>query len=239
MYIEINDEGQYYSENCYLAYNGFKLKGYEIRKFLFSDLKAGMIRLEPGNIVYGNINSVRLALKYLGKAQPPCLDIPDILLPWCHRKIFHSTLGQIRYESAKWPVFLKPAEGHKLFTGYVMKDFLGVIQTAGFPEEMPVLCSEVVKFTSEYRAFIHLNDLLGIKHYKGNPFIAPCEATVMEMIKAYAEHAPAAYSLDVGILEDGRTALVEINDGFSLGAYGLPSLYYVKLIETRWNELCR
>lgn len=34
-------------------------------------------------------------------------------------------------------------------------------------------------------------------------------------------HVARAYTLNFGVLEDGRTALVEVNDGLSFGCYGL------------------
>ena len=37
--------------------------------------------------------------------------------------------------------------------------------------------------------------------------------------------------------KDGRTLLVELNDAYSLGCYGLPSVSYAKLISARWSQL--
>ena len=36
---------------------------------------------------------------------------------------------------------------------------------------------------------------------------------------------------------DGRTLLVEINDGYSRGCYGLPPNLYAQLLSARWAEL--
>lgn len=51
--------------------------------------------------------------------------------------------------------------------------------------------------------------------------------------------APSAYCLDVGILDTGETALIEINDAFSCGSYSMSSETYSKLLITRWNELIK
>jgi len=48
---------------------------------------------------------------------------------------------------------------------------------------------------------------------------------------------PAACSLDFGITDYGRTLLVEINDGFSIGAYGLDEELYAKFLMARWAEI--
>ena len=46
-----------------------------------------------------------------------------------------------------------------------------------------------------------------------------------------------ACSMDICVTKDGRTLLVEFNDAYSLGAYGLPDIYYAKLISARWSQL--
>lgn len=45
--------------------------------------------------------------------------------------------------------------------------------------------------------------------------------------------------LDFGVTSDGRTLLIEMNDGYSLGAYGLEPELYAKLLTARWAELNR
>jgi hypothetical protein len=40
-------------------------------------------------------------------------------------------------------------------------------------------------------------------------------------------------------LDDGNTALIEWNDGFALGSYGLEKEIYTELILTRWEEILK
>lgn len=56
---------------------------------------------------------------------------------------------------------------------------------------------------------------------------------------AIAAHvdAPAGYALDVEVCEDGRTLLVEVNDGYAVGSYGLVPTIYAALIDARWAQL--
>ncbi|MMZ67938.1 hypothetical protein D1872_305770 [compost metagenome] len=49
--------------------------------------------------------------------------------------------------------------------------------------------------------------------------------------------APKGYAVDFGLTDKGETLLVEVNDGYSLGHYGLFSLDYAKLLSARWAEL--
>jgi hypothetical protein len=47
----------------------------------------------------------------------------------------------------------------------------------------------------------------------------------------------AAYAIDFGVLRDGRTALLDVNDGYSLGTCGCPPEISVEVLITRWTEL--
>lgn len=44
----------------------------------------------------------------------------------------------------------------------------------------------------------------------------------------------AGYGMDFGVIEDGSTVLDEVNDGYSLGAYGFEHYDYVR---ARWAGL--
>jgi hypothetical protein len=124
----------------------------------------------------------------------------------------------------------------KLFDGVVFRAFKDMIPTAYIPPDQPVVCSEVVEFVTEYRVFVLEQDVIGIKHYKGDFRRYPDCAVVDAAVAAYWP-SPSAYGIDFGVTRDGRTLLVETNDGYSLGCYGLPPLLYSTLLERRWLEL--
>lgn len=48
-----------------------------------------------------------------------------------------------------------------------------------------------------------------------------------------------AYSIDLGVTADGQTLLVEVNEGYTLGGYGLASVVYARFLETRWEQFVR
>ncbi len=54
------------------------------------------------------------------------------------------------------------------------------------------------------------------------------------MIQSWA--GPSCYALDVGII-GSVTALVEINDFYSIGNYGLGPKEYVEMLMLRWSQL--
>lgn len=50
--------------------------------------------------------------------------------------------------------------------------------------------------------------------------------------------APRAfYAIDFGVLSTGETALVEMNDGFAVGAYSIDAANYTDTIAPRWVQL--
>ncbi|WP_238996654.1 ATP-grasp domain-containing protein [Paenibacillus pinistramenti] len=49
--------------------------------------------------------------------------------------------------------------------------------------------------------------------------------------------APNGYAVDIGLTDKGETLLIEVNDGYALGQYGLNTLDYAKLLSARWSEL--
>ena len=62
-------------------------------------------------------------------------------------------------------------------------------------------------------------------------------AAAKSAIAEYSRVGPVAYGIDFGVLTDGRTVLVEVNEGYSLNPYGLESMEYAELLEARWLQL--
>lgn len=51
------------------------------------------------------------------------------------------------------------------------------------------------------------------------------------------EGRPNACSMDICYTKDGRTLLVEMNDAYALGCYGLEKVMYARFISARWSQL--
>ena len=134
------------------------------------------------------------------------------------------------------PIHIKPLIHHKLFSGMVVRAFRDLISTAGVPSELPVLAQEYVDFISEWRAAILRDRILKIGHYRGDPLAFPDAQAVKSAVPAFTDR-PIAFAMDWGVTSSGQTLLVEVNDGFSLGNYGLSGSQYTALIEARWRQL--
>jgi len=224
--------------NHYNAADWFETMGYEVIPFVELDEIVGLEKETP---VVGGISNVKKALEKLGITPPPPIDIPNSLEKYTNRKIWKTTLGEIHNNEDCWPVFIKPLLEGKRFTGHVIKSYVDTIKTSGTPLDLQVIASEVVKWECEYRCFILKGKVIDARRYMGDVRWHPNIDLVEQMVVDFKD-APAAYSIDVGKMVDisGKicdTSLVEVNDGYSLGTYGLPAHLQVKMIIARWNEM--
>lgn len=191
--------------------------------------------------ICGDMNAMHGAMKQLEIAVPEPNDFPECLSPYFHRRVWKSTLGALTssLEGAEGPsLFAKPAGRRKLFTGRVFSDSSDLCHVSGFSRHEPIWCSDVVSWTSEFRIYVIGTDVVAADHYSGDA-VAPDMAIVREAIHVYRASglAPAAYGIDFGLLDSGETALIEANDGYSLGAYQIEAAPYTDLLFTRWREL--
>lgn len=231
--------------NTYTAWYAAAKAGHYIKFFGWSTIKEDLANLTPSDLVIGGVEPIRFALNQLGIKPPDNIDYPDQLYSYFHRTITKSTLKAAhsligKNDKFTPPVFIKPLQGHKLFDGHVLRTYRDTIKTASFYDQNPeIWLSSEVNFLSEFRCFVQENKVVGMMHYKGNPLILPDPDIIRGMVKSYRHDSPIAYGLDVGVLSNHTqsTALVEINDGFALGCYGLNPFMYLDFITARWKQL--
>jgi hypothetical protein len=222
--------------NFYAAHDGFRQLGVEIEPFWgFGDIE-GLEDLGPEVGLSGFVGDVQKALQKLGKPMPEPMDYPEELQEYLRRDMRQTTLETVRNSSS--PMFVKPIE-HKLFTGFLWKGERGDrLRLATHPNHTPVWVCKPVDFRAEYRCFILDGEILDVRLYKGDWKRAPHPTWVEDAVKKFTK-APRAYSIDWGVTFGGRTLLIEVNDGFALGHYGLASIPYAKMIDARWEEMTR
>ncbi|MEL6979437.1 MAG: ATP-grasp domain-containing protein [Pseudomonadota bacterium] len=224
------------SVNRQIAYVGFTAQGEETRFFEAEAFDA--LDLSRGDIVIGGVGFAQRAMARLGLAAPALPSIPEPLAPFAGRKLWRATMGDARARIDRGErLFVKPIpERTKRFDGRALLSFQDLIATARVPDEEPVECAEIVDFVSESRAFILRGAVLDLRPYKGDPLRFPDPAILRAALTAYAP-APRAYALDLGVTAEGRTLIVEINDAYATGAYGLAPMRYASFIAARWREL--
>lgn len=214
------------------AYMGFREKQANI--IFFEDIEE--VPKSKYNIVVAYIEDTNKYLERMGIEPKRALNIPVELEKYTGREIRYMTMREFK-EDTKMPIFVKPARRSKEFVaGVLTKQQSKEMFFGSHPDDTPVLVSEVVDFVSEYRGYVIDGDLKGIKHYLGDIRVFPDMKVVDSAIGDYKSQ-PVGYSIDFGITSDGRTLLIECNDGWSLGNYGLNDVTYSTLLAKRWIQL--
>ena len=165
--------------------------------------------------------------------KPLNYNYPAELEKFYGRKLWTTTVGQLKQQ--KLPIFVKPLE-EKVVKGTVLHSWSDAEEYWNLDSNDIVLCSEVVTIESEWRCFVYYGKILGIQFYYGNQETLYDESVIKEAIHLYKD-MPASCSLDFGVTNDGRTILIEMNDGFAIGCYGLPDVLYARFLNARWAEL--
>lgn len=217
--------------NCFIARDGFLKKGYEVVLF---DPDYG-VPLEGDPIIVGGVPIVKRALAALGTPARVDLDYPDSVHDFLGRRVWRGILSDLENLGE---VFVKPVD-QKRFKGAWVRDFRDRFEFVSQPDDLPVYFSDPFFFVSEWRCYVVDGEIVQICFYRGDTFCFPDPEIPRRILRVMQEagEAPISFGIDVGVGPDGGTHLVEVNDGFALGNYGLPSLAYAHLIETRWREL--
>jgi len=187
------------------------------------------------DIVVGYVDDVRDMLHKYGIVAPE-LDYPEELTAYLGRKVWKSRLSVISNNPENWNVFIKPVEDKK-FTGVVVTNTKDLMGCGGSDDEdTEIFCSEVVKFVAEWRCFVRFGNILDVRRYRGDWGLHFDPRIVRDIVHQF-KTAPKGYAVDIGLTDKGETLLIEVNDGYALGHYGLFSIDYAKLLSARWSEL--
>lgn len=198
--------------------------------------------LDSESLVVGDIPCIVGALKQLAIPEPEPNDYPASLSEFLHRRVWQSTLAELEQglRGGRYPaMFVKPATCRKRFTGCVFESEYDLSRIYGVSRQEKVLCSEVVTWISEYRVYVVHSEIRSVDHYAGDAKIPIDLEEVGRAIQALSQagESYAGYAIDFGVLASGQTALVEMNDGFAIGAYSIDSKNYTDMICARWEEL--
>lgn len=188
----------------------------------------------PDSTPVGSVEFVKARMTALGMSMPEHMTYPTCLLQLLKRNVWKGTFG----ERPNHDVFVKPLHDIKLFTGALYSNIEEKVEPS-----VEVWYSEPVKFVSEWRYYILGNSIVGAGRYDDgdDDMPEPDIASVLDAvyIMSNENNCPAGYALDFGILDDGRTALIEANDGWAIGYYKgtCTSINYAKLLNARWQQL--
>lgn len=222
----------------------------------FRELGAEIVPYHTIDEIYEKVDKEDIVLDYIDQCneifrkygiEPYIPDYPKDMDAFLGRKIWKDTINSIASNEEKWSAgyFVKPIRD-KAFTGKIISSIADLVGCGNCTENYEVLVSEPLDILAEWRGFITYDKLVDLRpygmlldktrqsylyHYDGD--------TVKKMMEVFCawKDRPAACSMDICYTRDGRTLLVEFNDAYALGAYGLPSITYAKLISARWAQL--
>lgn len=233
VYIQQLD-GQFYDDWCFAAFLGANKLGYEI--IFFEDAE----EVPKNSFMVGDIETTKKYLKKCSMYIHPPLNIPDEISKYAKRKFSATWLNDL-IENPKqyaFPIFIKPLAELKVFPSGVLKspNDLSLIFSDIENKKQLAQISEVISMKSEYRCFVKKKQLVGIQHYMGDFKLFPDVSVIEEMIDGF-KSCPASYTLDVAITDKGETVLVECNDAWAVGNYGLDGKLYVQFLLDRWMQM--
>jgi len=217
-------------------------RGIPVSLFTEKRIVRRQLPLDGDSLVAGQMPAVLAAMQQLGIPEPEPDDYPSCLADCLHRRLWTATLGAVEerfLEGRGEPVFIKPASRRKRFTGLVVESPSDFWHCQGTSRRERVWCSEVVRWRSECRAYVLRDEIIALDFYRGDESVQLDEGVVKDAI-ARLKHsgtAWAAFAIDFGVLSSGETALIERNDGFSIGAYRIGAGLYTDFTIARWEEL--
>jgi len=160
-------------------------------------------KMLPSN--YIPCGSVQWCEKFLSYKPIPNY-YPDWLSPILYRDVWY---GEEWIRGRK--LFVKPADRYKRFTGFVTHG------TWSKKKKPPYMWSEPVEFVDEWRYYISNGKVICAYWYWG-----PADTELYPEAPAFPVAIPSDYcgAVDLGILKDGRLALIEAQHPFACGWYG-------------------
>jgi len=233
-----------HSINIAAAMYGFRELGAEIVPYhLIDDIYE---KISRDDIVLDYINQCNAVFAKFG-TEPHIPDYPDCLQDFLGRRVWKDRINSISCDEKKWSAghFVKPIKS-KVFTGKTIRSISDLVGCGNWSEDYEVFVSEPLHILAEWRCFILYDRIIDVRPYgqlineNRRSWEYHYDSRVLEqMVNAFTkwEDRPSACAMDICYTQEEKTLLVEFNDSYSLGYYGLPEVYYAKMISARWSQL--
>ena len=234
IYIQSNSDGNlphHFDAAC--AMYGAIETGQDFRLVSYEDVKSGkydnLIRrgLFVGSVEFMNEVFSRIGLSNIRVSKNSNRQ---------HRVMKLGDVKELVKNGEKW--FIKPFQ-IKLFTGFIL-DQMVYSSIANIPDDLEVMVYKPFDYLieSEWRCYINMGRIKDIRNYSGDPFITPNEDYIKSVIKDNPDF-PISYTIDIGILENGENVVVEFNDMWAIGNYGIQNDTYLSLLRQRYFEIIK
>lgn len=217
--------------DCSSAMYGAIDGGQEYKLILFEDLISGKFdNLIKRNLFIGSVEFMKEVFNRI--------NINNVKVPRnSNRQSEIITLEEAhkRISNGK-KIFIKPID-IKLFTGLILD---GCVYSCleNLPKETKVLCYDIFNsnIESEWRLYIKNNEIIDSRNYSGDFKISPDYVYAESIIKENIDF-PKAYTIDIGILKNSENVVIEFNDMWAIGNYGMDNYEYLKCLKLRYFEI--
>jgi len=213
------------------AHDGFSFLGFDCIEFSRSDVLLGKLdKYYSRNVFVGSIDCMGMIFKMTDNV-PLSIDYP--VMP--NRSMWRNVCGKFISGYVGGEYFVKPIRT-KLFDGIVIRAVGDLNYLRGFAD-CEIWVSSVVDIVSEWRYYICGNEIVYGCNYSGDFKIVPDIKFVDEMNRRFVLGRVSDFVIDVCVLKDGTTDLVEFGDFWAVGSYGLESVQYSEMLKRRWFEI--
>lgn len=188
------------------------------------------------NPFVGSIDVMSMLFKNIGKYPTP-IDFPESIISsgLLNRKIATMKLHDFVdvFKISQKPMFVKPVQT-KLFDGALISkdEHLSYLKL----ENCDVLVCDPIEILSEHRVYIHNKKAIYSCNYSGDFRINPNFEYVDKLNEEYKEQ-PISYTIDVAVLKDSSMTVIEFNDFWAIGSYGLYCINYAQMLLDRYCEI--
>lgn len=220
--------------DCACAMYGAIENCMDYRLTTFEEVSSGKFDLLIKNHMFvGSVEFMREIFARIG--------LCDVRLPLNSNRLSERiTLGEAYDRVASGStLFIKPIE-IKLFTGLVL-DGMVYDCLAGKPKSTVVLAYEVFpsEIETEWRIYVYRNEIYDARNYSGDFTMMPNFDYVKAIIDLNKNTFPATYTIDVAMLLNGDCVIVEYNDMWAIGNYGVQNRDYIKMLYDRYFDIIR
>lgn len=242
-YVLTDPQGQISDRDQLDLYDGYLALGYHTKLVTASEIYSNLAKITKDDIFGGHVQLCQFIWKQLKIKDPALLDYPPEFKEYFGRNIRIATLREFRVilqenENFGNTYFVKPVL-NKLFTGFtcVTEQDLNKLTCSN---NTKVYISNVVSFGAEFRVYVYKGKVVDCFRYWGDDWTAKTPVDDIKKMVELSKVPAIFYSIDVGIdTKTGKTLLIEVNDGYALGNYGLSPVDYAKYSADRWLEICK
>ena len=222
------------------AIDGFEYLGYDPISFTLEDVLVGKMDIRAKqNPFVGSIDGMTKLLKNIGKYPEP-IDFPNSIIEsnLLNRNISTMKLNDFinDFKNNNIPKFVKPVKT-KLFDGMLISKIENLNYLRDL-DNIDIIVSDKIDIVSEHRVYVHNKKAIYSCNYSGDFRINPDFNYVDLLIENYIDQ-PISYTIDIAILSDCTSTVVEFNDFWAIGSYGLYCIDYAQMLLDRYEQIIK